>query len=123
LAYPKDSATTLTLGLPGTTLWYEVAVGDATSPIAAGVQAKPALSSLRLVGNGGHPALAWDATASGRIEVDLLDARGSRIRKVDQDIGAGSGELALSTRGFALARVRMVAGGVEMRKVFVLAGP
>lgn len=119
LAKQDDSTTRFGLALPGTTLWYEVAIGETASPIGVGIKAGGlAGPQLRAVRRGGRTFVAWEAPGSGRFEAEVLDARGGRLGRLEANPGSGSGELELTGRGLVLVRTRLfLDGAVRTRTI------
>jgi len=124
LAKPDDSTTRFTLTLPGTTLWYEVALGEAASPIGVGIRASGLFDfGIRTVRKGGRSFVEWSAPGSGRLEAEILDAKGARLGRFESTSATGNGSLELSGRGLLLVRVRLSRDGSEQRRTFRLCLP
>lgn len=119
LAKPDDSTTRFTLALPGTTLWYEVVLGEAASPIGVGIKvAGSSGPDLRAVRRGGRTFVAWSAPGAGRFEAEVVDARGARLGRFEANPSSGSGELELTGRGLVLVRTRLFRdGSVQHRTI------
>lgn len=121
LSKPDDSTSRFTLTLPGTTLWYEVAIGETASPIGVGVHAA-GLSDLgiRAVRKGGRSFVEWSAPGSGRLEAEILDAKGARLGRFEANSSSGNGELELAGRGLVLVRIRLSCDGSRLLRTFPL---
>ena len=97
------------VALPGTSLWYEVAVGDATSPVGIAAAARSATSSLQFQ-NGPRARLSWSAAQSGTLDVRQFDLRGKLLWSSRRTVASGTGSLLLPRNGVSVVKVRLVAG-------------
>jgi len=102
------------VSLPGTSLWYEVVLGDATSAVS-GISASLATGSSLRIRNGLDAHLAWTAGRDGFLDVRQYDAHGRLLWQSRRAVSAGAGELALPRSGFCVVRARLVAEAVQER--------
>lgn len=124
LSKPDDSTTRFTLALPGTTLWYEVAIGEVASPIGVGIRTGASAGpDIRAVRRGGRTYVAWSAPGAGRLEAEILDVKGARLGRFEADAPSGYGEIELSARGLVFVRTRLSQDGVERVRTIPLTLP
>jgi hypothetical protein len=100
--------------LPGTSLWYEVALGDATSAISRISFPSASGNSLRLR-SGFGARLAWTSEKGGILEVCQYDVHGRLLWHFRRTVPAGSGEVALPRSGFCVVRTKLIAGAALER--------
>jgi hypothetical protein len=122
LSRADDTTTWFTLRLPGTTLWYEIALGDARSPVGV----RPASRAdnrldLRPVRGGWRVAPIESAPDGSHLEWEVRGVNGRILSK--GAAAARLGALVASPAGAAVAvvDVRLVAGGVLRTRYMALA--
>lgn len=101
-----DSSSTFSFALPGTTLWYEVAVGETASPIGLGT-APRIRGVLEVRPSSRGSMLAWSTPAAGSLRVEQIDARGRILTASKRIVEAGDGETLLPGRGMRIVRARL----------------
>jgi hypothetical protein len=121
LGVPADATTFLQLALPGNTLWYEIAVGDATSPRTAVDPRTPSSGSFRLVGDRERPVLLCRTSSPGRLEVEVRDLRGRLLSRIVRALPVGSTGVGLAPwTGAAMVSVRLSGASGTLRRNLVL---
>lgn len=122
------SGDSVVVALPGTTLWYEVALGDASSPVA-GVRSSRGTGPRLSVRSAGRSWVAsWDVGEGAgdlRAQFDVRDALGRNLSREEVSVDpSGSRRIAAPAgSGMAFARVRLSRGGeIVANGVFRLAG-
>ena len=122
------SGDSIVVALPGTTLWCEVALGDASSPIT-GILPHARTAPRLSMRHAGHSWIAtWtvpDGTGELRAEFDVRDAAGRNLSRMEVLVGpSGSRRVsAPAGGGMAFARVRLSRDGtVVANGVFRIVG-
>lgn len=122
LSSPNDTSSWFSLALPGTTLWYEIALGDAHSPVGVhDVSRTRTRLDLRPVRGGWLVATTGLATAGARLEWEVRGVDGRILSNGGSD--ARQGALVPSPRDAAVAvvEVRLVASGAIQARSRTLA--
>jgi hypothetical protein len=122
------SGDSLVIALPGTTLWYEVALGDASSTITGILPRSRTAPRLSMRHSGRSWIATWSVPGGAgalRAEFEVRDAAGRNLSHETVPVDpAGSRRIAAPTgSGMAFARVRLTRDGkVVASGVFRLAG-
>jgi hypothetical protein len=123
------SGDSIVVNLPGTTLWYEVALGAASLPVSGILTDLGKVPRLSMRSSPGGWIASWDVpdgASQFRMEFDVRDASGRSLAHEAVSVGpSGSRELAIqSGSGMAFARMRLSNGkNVVVSRVFRLANP
>jgi hypothetical protein len=110
------SGDSIVVALPGTTLWYEVALDDASSPITGLLSRRGTAPRLSVRSSGRSWVATWgvpEGTGELRAEFDVRDASGRSLSREEISVGpSGSRRIAApSGSAMAFARVRLSRGG------------